>query len=31
MPGGDLFVTLAGSQATLLGPAERICHGETSL
>jgi diaminopimelate epimerase len=31
MPGGDLFVTIAGSQATLLGPAELICRGETSL
>ena len=31
MPGGDLFVTLAGAQATLLGPAEEICRGETAL
>ena len=31
MPGGNLFVTLAGRQATLLGPAERICVGETAL
>ncbi|MFN8222580.1 MAG: diaminopimelate epimerase [Gaiellales bacterium] len=31
MPGGDLFVTLAGDRATLLGPAERICVGETPL
>jgi diaminopimelate epimerase len=31
MPGGDLFVTLAGKRATLLGPAERICTGETSI
>jgi diaminopimelate epimerase len=31
LPGGDLIVTLAGDQATLLGPAERICRGETRL
>lgn len=31
MPGGNLFVTLAGGRATLLGPAERICVGETDL
>lgn len=31
MPGGDLFVSFAGSHATLLGPAERICAGETAL
>ena len=31
MPGGELYVTLAGDQATLLGPAERICVGETLL
>lgn len=31
MPGGDLFVTLAGSHATLLGPAVKICSGETAL
>ncbi len=31
LPGGDLVVTLAGDHATLLGPAERICRGETLL
>ena len=31
LPGGDLTVTLAGGHATLLGPAERICTGETRL
>jgi diaminopimelate epimerase len=31
LPGGDLVVTLAGGHATLLGPAERVCSGETSL
>jgi len=31
MPGGNLFVTLAGGRATLLGPAERICVGEAEL
>lgn len=31
LPGGELFVTLAGGRATLLGPAEEICVGETSL
>lgn len=31
LPGGDLVVTLAGSHATLLGPAEEICLGETPL
>jgi diaminopimelate epimerase len=31
LPGGDLVVTLAGGRATLLGPAEEICRGETSL
>jgi diaminopimelate epimerase len=31
LPGGDLVVTLAGSHATLLGPAEEICVGETPL
>jgi diaminopimelate epimerase len=31
LPGGDLVVTLAGSHATLLGPAEEICVGETGL
>lgn len=28
LPGGELVVTLAGKQATLLGPAVRICRGE---
>lgn len=31
LPGGDLVVTLAGTRATLLGPAVVICVGETSL
>jgi diaminopimelate epimerase len=31
LPGGELIVTIAGSEATLLGPAERICMGETDL
>lgn len=31
LPGGDLVVTLAGTCATLLGPAEQICTGETAL
>jgi diaminopimelate epimerase len=31
LPGGELFVTLAGGRATLLGPAEEICRGETGL
>jgi diaminopimelate epimerase len=31
LPGGDLVVTLGGGHATLLGPAERICAGETAL
>ena len=31
MPGGDLVVRLEGRRATLLGPAELICEGETSL
>lgn len=31
LPGGDLVVTLGGGHATLLGPAERICTGETDL
>ncbi len=31
MPGGDLFVTIAGTHATLLGPAVEICRGETAL
>jgi diaminopimelate epimerase len=31
LPGGDLVVTLAGSHATLLGPAEEICVGDTEL
>ena len=31
LPGGDLYVTLAGRRATLLGPAERIFVGDTSL
>ena len=28
LPGGDLFVELDGLQATLTGPAERICRGD---
>lgn len=31
LPGGDLVVTLGGGHATLLGPAERVCVGETAL
>lgn len=31
LPGGNLVVTLAGTRATLLGPAEEICRGETRL
>jgi diaminopimelate epimerase len=31
MTGGDLFVTLAGSYASLLGPVEQTCVGETPL
>lgn len=31
MPGGDLLVTLTGRSATLVGPAELICTGETDL
>ena len=31
LPGGDLVVTLGGGHATLFGPAERICTGETDL
>lgn len=31
LPGGDLVVTLGGGHATLLGPAERICAGDTAL
>jgi diaminopimelate epimerase len=31
LPGGDLVVTLAASRATLLGPAELVCCGETAL
>lgn len=31
LPGGDLVVTLAGTRATLLGPAEEICEGVTAL
>ncbi len=31
LPGGDLVVTLDGGRATLTGPAERICAGETGL
>ena len=31
MPGGDLFVTFAGDHASLLGPAEEVCRGETAL
>lgn len=31
LPGGDLTVTMRGTHATLLGPAERICAGDTLL
>jgi diaminopimelate epimerase len=31
MPGGDLVVRLAGGRAILVGPAERVCEGETPL
>jgi diaminopimelate epimerase len=31
LPGGDLVVALAGGRATLTGPAERICSGETAI
>ncbi len=31
LPGGDLVVTLAGSRASLLGPAVEICRGTTEL
>ncbi len=31
MPGGDLGVTLEEEQATLTGPAQRICEGEVTL
>jgi diaminopimelate epimerase len=31
MPGGALVVRLAGARATLVGPAELICEGETAL
>ena len=31
MPGGELVVTITGGQATLEGPAERICAGTTGL
>lgn len=31
LPGGELVVTLAAGRATLLGPAEEICRGETPL
>ena len=31
MPGGDLVVTIEGGGATLEGPAEQVCAGETSL
>ena len=31
LPGGALVVTLAGSRASLLGPAEEICRGTTDL
>jgi diaminopimelate epimerase len=30
-PGGDLTVTLAAGAATLVGPAEEICTGETAI
>ncbi len=31
MPGGELVVSITGGQATLEGPAERICEGQTEL
>ena len=31
MPGGDLSVDIDGGNATLVGPAEEICRGETDL
>lgn len=31
LPGGELFVTLAGSRASLLGPVEEICQGSIAL
>ena len=31
MPGGDLVVRLEDGRATLVGPAELICNGETAL
>jgi len=31
MPGGELVVTITGGDATLEGPAERICVGTTDL
>ncbi len=31
LPGGDLVVAVDGGRATLTGPAERICDGETGL
>ena len=31
LPGGELVVELDGERATLIGPAERICVGETGL
>ena len=31
LPGGDLVVELTGARATLTGPAELVCTGETSL
>ena len=31
MPGGDLIVRVANGRATLVGPAELICEGETAL
>jgi diaminopimelate epimerase len=31
MPGGDLVVTITDGQASLEGPAERICAGTTDL
>jgi diaminopimelate epimerase len=30
MPGGELIVRIDGARATLVGPAEQICTGETS-
>jgi hypothetical protein len=31
MPGGELLVSISDGQASLEGPAERICEGTTDL